>query len=46
MAEIGIDAITIDYASIEDAKKMSGLRLVLGQFAVPGPWREACYAPI
>ena len=41
-AEIGLDAITIDYASIEDAKKMSGLRLVLGNYAVPGPWREAC----
>ncbi len=42
MAEIGLDAITIEYASIEDAKKMSGLRLVLGNYAVPGPWREAC----
>ena len=42
MAEIGLDAITIEYASIEDAKKMSGLRLVLGDYAVPGPWREAC----
>ena len=42
MAAIGLDAITIDYASIEDAKKMSGLRLVLGNYAVPGPWREAC----
>ena len=41
MAEIGLDAITIEYASIEDAKKMSGLRLVLGNYAVPGPWREA-----
>ena len=37
MAEIGLDAITIEYASIEDAKKMSGLRLVLGDYAVPGP---------
>jgi glutathione S-transferase len=41
-AEIGLDAITLDYASIEDAKKMSGLRLVLGNYAIPGPWREAC----
>ncbi len=40
--EIGLDALTIEYASIEDAKKMSGLRLVLGNYAVPGPWREAC----
>ena len=42
MAEIGLDAITIEYTSIEDAKKMPGLRLVLGNYAVPGPWREAC----
>ncbi len=42
MAAIGLDAITIEYASIEGAKKMSGLRLVLGNYAVPGPWREAC----
>lgn len=42
MAEIGLDALTIEYASIEDAKQMSGLRLVLGNYAVPGPWREAC----
>ena len=42
MAEIGLDALTIEYASIEDAKQMSGLRLFLGNYAVPGPWREAC----
>ena len=40
--EIGMDSITLEYASIEEAKKMSGLRLVLGAYAVPGPWREAC----
>ena len=40
--EIGMDAITLNYANITDAKKMSGLRLVLGEYAVPGPWREAC----
>ena len=40
--EIGMDSVKLEYASIEEAKKMSGLRLVLGAFAVPGPWREAC----
>lgn len=40
--EIGMDKITLEYASIEDAKKMSGLRLVLGAHPIPGPWREAC----
>ncbi len=42
MPDIGLDAIKIDYASIADAKVMTGLRLVLGNYAVPGPWREAC----
>ena len=42
MPDIGLDAIKIDYASIADAKAMTGLRLVLGNYAVPGPWREAC----
>jgi len=32
----------IEYASIAAAKQMSGLRLVLGNYAIPGPWREAC----
>ena len=40
--EIGMDALKLEYASIEDAKKMSGLRLVLGAYPIPGPWREAC----
>ena len=34
--------IKLDYLSIADARKMSGLRLVLGAYSVPGPWREAC----
>src|ERR1700683_1244660 len=43
MAEkIGVNDIKLKYASLEDAKKMSGLRLILGANAVPGPWREAC----
>jgi len=34
--------IKLNYVSIAEAKKMSGLRLILGAYAVPGPWREAC----
>ena len=32
----------LSYASIADARSMTGLRLVLGNYAIPGPWREAC----
>jgi glutathione S-transferase len=32
----------LDYVSIASARKMSGLRLVLGAYTIPGPWREAC----
>lgn len=32
----------IKYVSIAEAKKMSGLRLILGAYADPAPWREAC----
>lgn len=34
--------IKLDYVSIADARKLSGLRLVLGAYTIPGPWREAC----
>ena len=40
--EIGLNSIKLEYVSIEQARNMSGLRLVLGAYAVPGPWREAC----
>lgn len=40
--EIGMNSLKLQYASIEEAKRLSGLRLVLGAYAVPGPWREAC----
>jgi glutathione S-transferase len=40
--EIGLTDVRIQYASLEEARKMSGLRLILGSIAVPGPWREAC----
>ena len=39
---IQVDDIKIDYIPIREAKNMSGLRIVLGAFAVPGPWHEAC----
>jgi glutathione S-transferase len=39
---IGIDDIKIHYVPIREARQMSGLRIVLGAFAVPGPWHEAC----
>ncbi len=34
--------IKLNYVSIASARKMSGLRLVLGAYSIPGPWREAC----
>ncbi|HEY2485372.1 MAG TPA: hypothetical protein VGI36_09500 [Candidatus Binataceae bacterium] len=43
MAEkIAINSVNLKYATIAEARKMSGLRLILGAIAVPGPWREAC----
>ena len=32
----------MDYIKLADAKKLSGLRLILGAYPIPGPWREAC----
>jgi hypothetical protein len=40
--EIGLNRIKLKYVSIEEARDMAGLRLILGAYAVPGPWREAC----
>lgn len=34
--------MTINYVTIRQAREMSGLRIVLGEFAIPIPWREAC----
>src|SRR5215472_17328715 len=43
MAEkIAVNSVMLKYATIAEARKMSGLRLILGAIAVPGPWREAC----
>ena len=41
-AAITLTATKLDYASIAAARSMTGLRLVLGQYTIPGPWREAC----
>src|SRR5208282_1265436 len=40
--EIAMTDIKLKYASLEEARRMPGLRLILGSYAVPGPWREAC----
>lgn len=40
--EIKLDDIRLHYASIAEARRMSGLRIVLGAYADPGMWREAC----
>ncbi|MGR8920105.1 MAG: hypothetical protein ACU85V_10820, partial [Gammaproteobacteria bacterium] len=39
---IAVDDIKLDYISIRQARSMSGLRMVLGAFAVPAPWHESC----
>lgn len=40
--EIQFSDIKIQYLSIAEARERAGLRLILGAYAVPGPWREAC----
>ena len=40
--QIAVTDVKLKYASIKEARAMSGLRLILGANAVPGPWREAC----
>src|SRR5580704_18394015 len=40
--QIAVTDVKLKYASIKEARQMSGLRLILGANAVPGPWREAC----
>lgn len=39
---IQVDDLKIEYIPIREARQMSGLRIVLGAFAIPGPWHEAC----
>ena len=40
--DITFDDIKLHYASIAAAREMDGLRLVLGAYTIPGPWRESC----
>jgi len=40
--KIAVTDVKLKYATIQEAKTMSGLRLILGANTVPGPWREAC----
>ena len=42
MTDISINDISLRYASIAEARRMGGLRIVLGAYADPGMWREAC----
>jgi len=42
--EIGFGDVVLDYVDIATARNLPGLRLVLGAYAIPGPWREACKA--
>ena len=39
---IELSDIKNKYVAVEDARKMPGLRMVLGAYPVPGPWRESC----
>jgi len=39
---IEITDTKLTYVPIREARVMSGLRIVLGEFAIPGPWHEAC----
>ncbi len=41
-SHIGFDDIHLEYLSIAEARQRGGLRLVLGAYTIPGPWREAC----
>lgn len=39
---ISFDDIKVKYVEIAAARRMSGLRIVLGAYPIPGPWRESC----
>jgi hypothetical protein len=41
-AQIEVTDTKLEYVSIAEAKKLTGLRLILGAYPIPGPWREAC----
>ena len=39
---IAIDQVKRSYISIDEAKKRDGLRIILPELALPGPWFESC----
>lgn len=39
---IELSDIKLNYVTIAEARRMSGLRIVLGAYPIPGPWRESC----
>ena len=39
---IAVDDIKRHYVTIAEARRMQGLRILLGAFTLPGPWHEAC----
>jgi glutathione S-transferase len=39
---IELSDVKLNYVPIAQARKMSGLRIVLGAYPIPGPWRESC----
>lgn len=41
-AQIEFTDIKNEYLTIAEAREADGLRIVLGAYTVPGPWREAC----
>jgi len=41
MDRIELEDVKLNYVDIEDARSMPGLRLILGAYTIPGPWRES-----
>jgi hypothetical protein len=39
---IELSDVKLNYIPIAEARRMSGLRIVLGAYPIPGPWRESC----
>jgi glutathione S-transferase len=39
---IELSDVKLDYIAIAEARRMPGLRIVLGAYPIPGPWRESC----
>lgn len=42
MERIELEDVKLTYVGVEEAREMPGLRLILGAYTVPGPWRESC----